>query len=172
MTARTYGVKANIFPGMGHGLMLERDWEKPARQILDWLQELGLHDRDLPVPASGDVIMFGDVAKRMMKLMGKEPTDKGIVTVEQLPDAIARIKAAIEEDKRQRAGLSPEDLPQTEPAVGGGNSRPFVSLTQRAVPLLELLEWSLKKAEAGGLGRLPVLGPDHRHRRPGCRRRR
>jgi len=27
---------------MGHGLMLERDWEKPARQILDWLQELGL----------------------------------------------------------------------------------------------------------------------------------
>lgn len=42
MTARTYGVKANIFPGMGHGLMLERDWEKPARQILDWLQELGL----------------------------------------------------------------------------------------------------------------------------------
>ena len=99
-------------------------------------------------PASGDVIMFGDVAQRMMKLMGKEPTDKGIVTVEQLPDAIARLKAAIEEDKRQRAGLSEEDLPQTEPAAGSGgaaNSRPFVTLTQRAVPLLELLEWSLKK---------------------------
>ena len=40
MTARTYGVDANIFPGMGHGLMLERDWEKPARQILDWLGEI------------------------------------------------------------------------------------------------------------------------------------
>jgi hypothetical protein len=98
-------------------------------------------------PASGDVIMFGDVAKRMMKLMGKVPTDKGIVTVEQLPEAIARIKAAIEEDKQQRAGKSPEDLPQTEPDGGGGagSSRPYVSLTQRAVPLLELLEWSLKK---------------------------
>ena len=99
-------------------------------------------------PASGDVIMFGDVAKRMMKLMGKEPTDKGIVTVEQLPDAIARIKAAIEEDKQQRAGRSSEDLPQTEPDGSGGrgqSSRPFVTLTQRAVPLLELLEWSLKK---------------------------
>jgi hypothetical protein len=97
-------------------------------------------------PASGDVIMFGDVAQRMMKLMGKEVTDKGIVTVEQLPDVIARLKAAIEEDKRQRAGLTDEDLPRTEPAVGGGaNSRPFVTLTQRAVPLLELLEWSLKK---------------------------
>ena len=101
----------------------------------------------LQSPASGDVIMFGDVAQRMMKLMGKEATDKGIVTVEQLPDAIARLKAAIEEDKRQRAGLADEDLPQTEPDVGksGKSSRPFVTLTQRAVPLLELLEWSLKK---------------------------
>lgn len=98
-------------------------------------------------PASGDVIMFGDVAKRMMTLMGKEPTDKGIVTVEQLPEAIARIKAAIEADKQQRAGKNPEDLPQTEPDGSGspGSSRPYVSLTQRALPLLELLEWSLKK---------------------------
>ncbi len=54
--------------------------------------------------AAGDVIMFGDVAQRMMKLMGKDVTDKGIVTVEQLPEAIARIKAAIEEDKQQRVG--------------------------------------------------------------------
>jgi non-heme chloroperoxidase len=42
MTARTYDVEANIFPGMGHGLMLERDWKKPAKQILDWLKELDL----------------------------------------------------------------------------------------------------------------------------------
>jgi len=101
-------------------------------------------------PASGDVIMFGDVAQRMMKLMGKDVTDKGIVTVEQLPEAIARLKAAIEEDKQQRAGLQDEDLPQTEPAGSGGHaqsSRPFVTLTQRAVPLLELLEWSLKKSK-------------------------
>lgn len=95
-------------------------------------------------PASGDVIMFGDVAKRMMELMGKEPSDKGIVTVEQLPEAIARITAAIEEDRRARAGTDPDALPQTEKAEGGG-TRPYVTLSQRALPLLELLEWSLKK---------------------------
>ena len=38
--------------------------------------------------AAGDVIMFGDVARRMMEIMGKDPSDKGILTVEQLPDAI------------------------------------------------------------------------------------
>ena len=39
MTARSYGTEATIFPGMGHGLMLERDWKKPAQEMLDWLRE-------------------------------------------------------------------------------------------------------------------------------------
>ena len=96
-------------------------------------------------PASGDVIMFEKNGKEMLSVLGKDPADaKGIVTVEQLPDAIARLRAAIEEDKRQRTGLQEEDLPRTERGDGGG-SRPYVSLTQRAVPLLELLEWALKK---------------------------
>jgi len=41
-TARYYDVDAHIFPGMGHGLMLERDWQKPAQQILDWLHAQNL----------------------------------------------------------------------------------------------------------------------------------
>jgi non-heme chloroperoxidase len=40
MTAGAYGVEAEIFPGMGHGLMLERDWRKVAQRILDWLKEV------------------------------------------------------------------------------------------------------------------------------------
>jgi non-heme chloroperoxidase len=38
MTARSYGVTATIHPGMGHGLMLERDWRVVARGIADWLE--------------------------------------------------------------------------------------------------------------------------------------
>jgi len=94
--------------------------------------------------AAGDVIMFGDVAYRLMEVMGKEPAATGIVTVEQLPDTIARLKTAIARDKESRAGLSEDDLPQTEEAPDG-SKRAYVSLTQRAVPLIELLEWSLKK---------------------------
>lgn len=37
MAARSYGVPAHILPGMGHGLMLEADWKKPAEDIIDWL---------------------------------------------------------------------------------------------------------------------------------------
>lgn len=37
MTARTYGLKAEIFPDMGHGMMLERDWERVATRLASWL---------------------------------------------------------------------------------------------------------------------------------------
>jgi hypothetical protein len=92
--------------------------------------------------ASADVIYFGDVAKRMMELMGKEPGDKGIVTVEQLPDAIAQLRAAIAADKERHRRHVLDDEPGTEAAENGG-SRPHVSLTQRALPLLAMLEESL-----------------------------
>ena len=92
--------------------------------------------------ASADVIYFGDVARYMMELMGKEADEKGIVTVEQLPDAIARLKAAIADDKVRHRQIVQTEEPQTEAAEGGG-TRPRVSLTQRALPLLAMLEESL-----------------------------
>lgn len=36
-TGDAYGCPAELFPGLGHGLMLERDWRLPAQRILDWL---------------------------------------------------------------------------------------------------------------------------------------
>lgn len=39
MTARSYGTDATVYPGMGHGLMLEADWRRPAQDILDWLNQ-------------------------------------------------------------------------------------------------------------------------------------
>ncbi len=94
-------------------------------------------------PASGDVIMFEKNGKEMLGVLGKDPADaKGIVTVEQLPGAIAAVKAAIESDKARRAEQAKEAADPVENGAepsGGG-----VSFFQRAVPLLELLERSLK----------------------------
>lgn len=36
-TAHHHGVEATIVPGLAHMLMLERNWEKPARALLRWL---------------------------------------------------------------------------------------------------------------------------------------
>ena len=90
--------------------------------------------------AAGDVMMFKDVARRMMELMGKDVTERGVITVEQMPECIARLKAAIAEDRaRARAQAHPgEDDEETGVAAR-------VSLAQRALPLLELLERSLSR---------------------------
>ena len=42
MTGMTYGRQAEILRGMGHGMMLERDWEIAAMRIADWLAERAL----------------------------------------------------------------------------------------------------------------------------------
>jgi len=42
MTAWRYEVEATILPGLGHGMMLERDWRVAADPILSWLHAQGL----------------------------------------------------------------------------------------------------------------------------------
>ncbi|MEZ5614559.1 MAG: alpha/beta hydrolase [Rhodocyclaceae bacterium] len=42
MTARHYGVEAEIFEDMGHGLMLEQGWRQVAGRISGWLEAEGL----------------------------------------------------------------------------------------------------------------------------------
>lgn len=94
--------------------------------------------------AAGDVIMFGDIAYRLMEIMGKEPGPQGIVDVGQIPDAIARLRAALASDKNRHAEIAASETPQLEKAPDG-SERPLISLTQRAVPLIGLLEESLKR---------------------------
>ncbi|MBK6334922.1 MAG: alpha/beta fold hydrolase [Betaproteobacteria bacterium] len=39
-TGRHHGVEAEILPGLAHMLMLDRDWDAPARRLLRWLATL------------------------------------------------------------------------------------------------------------------------------------
>jgi alpha-beta hydrolase superfamily lysophospholipase len=41
-TARAYGSEAEIFPGMGHDMMLEPGWRTVAEYIDIWLVDQGL----------------------------------------------------------------------------------------------------------------------------------
>jgi hypothetical protein len=89
--------------------------------------------------ASGDVMMFDDVARSMMDIMNKEHSQRGVITVEQMPECISRLKAAIAED-RARARGRPAGEGEEETGVAAR-----VSLAQRAIPLVELLERSLER---------------------------
>lgn len=91
--------------------------------------------------ACADVMMFGDVAKQLMDIVGKEFGAKGVITVEQMPQAIAQLKQALAEDRRLRQGEARGDDYDDE-------RRERVSIGQRALPLIELLECSLREDRA------------------------
>lgn len=90
--------------------------------------------------ASGDVILLGQDGKHLLRVLGEDPDDpKGILTVEQLPGAIAALKSASELDKSTRADVG-DDEKEADAEHGGR-----VHLYQRALPVIELLERSLNE---------------------------
>ena len=96
--------------------------------------------------AGASVMMFNDVGQRMLETIGKHPDQPGVVAVDQLPAAIAALRAAAEADKIAQRSVAEEDRPRTE-AAPGGSTRPFVSFYQRAVPLLELLSRAAQRGK-------------------------
>ena len=96
--------------------------------------------------AAGDVMMFSNVAMQMLRIIGKEPADKGIITVTQLPAAIAALKDAITADKAVFTERSPSGKEKFDTKPDDGQDQ-FVSASQRAQPLIELFEWSLQDAK-------------------------
>lgn len=100
---------------------------------------------------SGDMIMFAEHARWLFEIIGKEGTARGVFTCEQLPDAIARLKTAIEEEKQilqaaerkaREEGLEEEEDLNDEDHKSG---RVGIHLGQRATPLVHLMEWTLKE---------------------------
>jgi len=79
--------------------------------------------------AHADITMFGEVALRLLKMMGHSGTVPGALLPEDIPAAVARLKAAL-------AQLAPSD----GAARDDEDEEPVVSLAQRAGPLLQLLE--------------------------------
>lgn len=92
-------------------------------------------------PTGADLLMFDESAKEILALLRKNPDDgRGIITVEQLPSAIATLRAALANDKTSLA--MPDHM------TGEDDAEPLVSLSQRAIPFVEMLERALKNNEA------------------------
>jgi len=85
-------------------------------------------------PAYADITMFGDVAVRMLKMMGHSETVPGAILAEDVQASLERLQAAIETEQQ---------LPEPE-KPGDEDEEPAVSFSHRALPLIELLEAAAK----------------------------
>jgi hypothetical protein len=81
--------------------------------------------------AYANITMFGDVAVTLIKLMGHSGSVPGALMPEDLPTALARLKAAVEEHAEEPLDPAPSRADDKEGR--------YVSLAHRAMPLIELL---------------------------------
>lgn len=87
--------------------------------------------------AHENITMFGDVAQRLLKMMGHSGTVPSAFTAKEVPEALSRLKAAVDREKQKPAG--------NVDAGSDDDDGPAVSLAHRAIPLIELLEDAAKE---------------------------
>jgi hypothetical protein len=92
-------------------------------------------------PTQGSVIMFGKDAKQLLTAL--DLPESGEITTAELPALIKRLQQVITVDKSANPVIWPEDLNAEE-----DNEAPAViHLSQRAVPMLQLMERCLSATE-------------------------
>ena len=83
--------------------------------------------------AYADITMFGDVALKMLKMMGHSATVPGAIRAEDVPQALSLLKAAIDAEK------------SSPPLAVKNSDEPVVSAAHRALPLMNLLAAAAKE---------------------------
>ncbi|NLD55540.1 MAG: DUF1840 domain-containing protein [Burkholderiaceae bacterium] len=101
--------------------------------------------------ATGSVVMTNDVGKRVLPLIGKTPDPKGIITVEQMPAAIAALEAACRREKelaeaaKEKARRGGRDDPATSTGDADRSDQDdeddpqLIGICQRVLPLIEMM---------------------------------
>ena len=95
--------------------------------------------------AAGDLLMLGPHGDALLRVLGREPSARGIIEPADMPAARAALQAAIEADEALRAaGLEGRggELPTAqEDSAGPGEAaaREGVSLRQRWWPMVAML---------------------------------
>ncbi len=94
--------------------------------------------------ATGNLIMLDAVARQVLGILGKDADARtGIVTVEQIPAAIAALQAAIHSDEEHHAQAAREAGATSDADPDATLRAEDVTLRQRARPFIDMLERSL-----------------------------
>ena len=88
--------------------------------------------------ATANLLMFDDVARALLKVIGKTPTQRGVITIEEMAAALVRLHALTEQEKRMREGRERrEELPIPEVGI---EPHELVGLAVRAQPFIKMLD--------------------------------
>ena len=86
--------------------------------------------------ATADMIVLAPDAEKILKAIGKDPSATGIITVAQIPAAIAALQAAVAAED----GRAAQPIDQDAEDEDGADVKGTVGFKQRAVPFIEMLQ--------------------------------
>lgn len=90
--------------------------------------------------ATGDVIMLEPQGKQILRIIGKDPSAKGIVLAQEIPLAIQALRDAVtqEEAEIDAAQQASDAAQSTEGPLGAAPQG--IRLRQRVVPFIDMLQ--------------------------------
>lgn len=93
--------------------------------------------------ATGDLVMLEATGRRVLEILGKDPSAPGIITAAQLPAAVAALHEAVRADDAERERLEREAQARDEPLPEQADR---VTLRMRTTPFIEMLQHAMKEA--------------------------
>ena len=94
--------------------------------------------------AAGEIFMFTESARRIFEIIGRQDSPRGVITAEQVPEALQKLVDAVEEEKAQLKAARDDAELHDKQGDGAVQPRP-ITLGQRAFPLVEMLREAQKK---------------------------
>lgn len=94
--------------------------------------------------AAGEIFMFAETARRIFEIIGRSESARGVITAEQVTDALQRLVSAVEQEKADIKSAAAT----ADEANRRGSDEPAaapITLGQRAFPLIEMLRAAEKK---------------------------
>ena len=96
--------------------------------------------------AAADLILLEPHARTILQIIGKEAGPQGVITVAQIPAAIAALQAGVAADEARLRDAPPVEEASSDPeAAADDERREVVRLHQRAAPFIDLLRRSLEE---------------------------
>ena len=94
--------------------------------------------------AAGEIFMFAETALRIFEIIGRQEAPRGVITAEQVSEALQKLVDAVEEERAQLKSAQDEaDLADKQGDVNA--QQRAITLGQRAFPLIEMLRAAEKK---------------------------
>jgi Domain of unknown function (DUF1840) len=95
--------------------------------------------------AAGEIFMFAETTRRILEIIGRPDAPRGVITAEQVPDALSRLVAAVEQEKARAKEAATAAEQDDKRGKEGPAAEAPITLGQRAFPLIEMLRAAQKR---------------------------